>query len=116
VVPLSPRNHPPTGRYNGTHILAYVNGTLDNTADPARVADNPFAYPDPPRFPNGGIFKPPAGSGANLTLGANMVKHTDWPVKRLADTFFGRIGGFAVKGTAMTPSEIAALCVSASAA
>ena len=96
--------------YNGTHILAYVNGSLDSTDNPSQSDRNPFAYPNPPRFPNGGIYKPPPGQGANLTLGANMVKHTDWPVKHLSDTFIGLIGGFAVQASAMSPADLAALC------
>jgi len=97
--------------YNGTHIMAYVNGTLDNSFPSKQDDDrNPFAYPDPPRFPNGGIYQPPSGQGANLTLGANMVKHTDWPEKKLSDTFEGLIGGFAVQASAMSPQELTALC------
>ena len=57
--------------YNGTHIVALVNGTVDATQSTDH--DNPFAYPDPPTFPTGGIYTPPAGSGADLALGANII-------------------------------------------
>ena len=66
--------------YNGSDIMAFLNGTLDAAGSggggsggggggsSSGASDNPFAYPDAPAFPNGGIFTPPAGSGANLAL------------------------------------------------
>ena len=69
--------------YNGSDIMAFLNGTLDaagsdgggsgggggsGSSSSSGASDNPFAYPDAPAFPNGGIFTPPAGSGANLAL------------------------------------------------
>lgn len=56
--------------YDGKEIRAYVNGTLDATHGPGADADNPFAYPNPPSFPNGGIF---SGGHADFAMGANIV-------------------------------------------
>ena len=59
--------------YDGAAIRAYVNGTLDTNAtsvgpnpQAGSDPDNPFLYPNPPRFPNGGIFTPPTGGGAEV--------------------------------------------------
>ena len=46
--------------YDGVAIKAFVNGTLDSHG--ASDSNNPFRYPNPPKFPNGGIYRPPPGA------------------------------------------------------
>ena len=94
--------------YDGKSIKAYVNGTLD-----AKQGDsnNPFLYPNTPKFPKGGIFTPPAGVGANFSMGANFI-HDGGGIGsgHLGNEFVGLVGGFAVYNQSLEPGEIAALC------
>ena len=95
--------------YDGHAVRAYVNGTLDTNSsiDP----NNPFSLPDPPRFPNGGIFKPPAGGGANFSIGANFVHPGGGKgAAILSNKFVGLLGGFAVWDRALTRPEVAEVC------
>jgi hypothetical protein len=94
--------------YNGTAIVALLNGTLDTISTPA---NNPFKYPNPPSFPTGGIYTPPAGLGANLALGANFV-HPGGGTgpKVMSNKFSGRIGGFAIANRAMAGEEVRSFC------
>jgi hypothetical protein len=94
--------------YDGQSIKAYVNGTLDaKQGDP----NNPFLYPNPPKFPNGGIFTPHAGTGANFSMGANLI-HDGGGIGagHLGNEFVGLIGAFAVYNQSLESSEITALC------
>ena len=95
--------------YDGRSIKAYVNGTLDTkqSHDP----NNPFLYPNAPKFPNGGIFRPPAGAGANFSMGANFI-HDGGGIGsgHLGNEFVGLVGAFAVYNQSLEPSEISALC------
>ena len=50
--------------YDGKYVRAIVNGTVDDTA---HDSNNPFKLPNPPKFPNGGIFSPPPGAGGTQT-------------------------------------------------
>ena len=52
--------------YDGKAIRAYLNGSLDDETHLHFNGSslNPFLYPDPPVFPRGGIFSPPAGHPA----------------------------------------------------
>jgi hypothetical protein len=50
-----------------------VNGSVDSNS--SHDPNNPFQLPDPPKFPNGGIFTPPQGGGANFSLGAARRGH-----------------------------------------
>jgi len=96
--------------------MTAVNGTLDDAGVPSD-ADNPFAYPNPPAFPRGGIYAPPAGQGADFALGANWVHPGGGTGSRtLANFFSGRMGMFAVHSRALAPAEIAAACAAARAA
>ena len=74
--------------------------------------DNPFLYPNPPAFPNGGIFDPPnSTAGASLALGANLI-HIGGGVGPgvLGNRFAGRIGGFAVANAPLSSDDLLALC------
>ena len=95
--------------YDGRSIKAYVNGTLDTkqSHDP----NNPFPYPSPPKFPYGGIFRPPAGAGANFSMGANFIHDGGGTGSgHLGNEFVGLIGAFAVYNQSLEPGEISALC------
>lgn len=93
--------------YDGHFIRAYVNGSLDSTKSHAD-ADNPFAYPNPPHFPNGGIFD---DGHADLALGANIIKIPPVTGPRvLGNAFTGRIAGFAVHNVTLTAENIAEIC------
>eukprot|EP01043_Picozoa_sp_COSAG02_P015888 COSAG02_NODE_687_length_18478_cov_23.093476_8_plen_471_part_00 len=100
-----------TNTYDGESIKGYVNGTLD--AKQGHDANNPFLYPNPPKFPNGGIFTPPSGMGANFSMGANFI-HDGGGVGsgHLGNEFVGLLGAFAVYNRSLEPSEITALCES----
>ena len=109
--------------YNGTAILAYVNGAFDamgssksssssgSSSSSSSSNDNPFLYPHPPAFPNGGIHTPPYGTAAPLALGAKCV-HLGGGTGRatLANMFVGRVGGFAVANRALSAEEVARPC------
>lgn len=95
--------------YNGTHILAYVNGSLDSGEADTR---NPFAYPNTAKgFPTGGIFAPPLGGDANFSVGAHYI-HPGGGVgpSVIGNRYEGKIGMFAVYATALTVQELAQLC------
>ena len=98
--------------YDGEHIYAYVNGTLDSQHSSAGVdQNNPFAYPNPPSFPTGGSYTPPQGKGANFALGANFIHNgggTGTGV--LSNSFVGRIGGFVVAKEALARADIEQIC------
>jgi hypothetical protein len=101
--------------YDGLSIRAYVNGTLDNHGDNHYngTALNPFAYPNPPTFPNGGIFTPqPGHPAADFALGSNYVRHPPGSgIKKLTRVgFSGEIKGFAVWRTALSAAQLAAVC------
>lgn len=62
--------------YNGTHIQAFVNGTLDTTAADTR---NPLKYPDPAQgFPTGGTH----------SITAHPLACSRAPSKTLVSFFF----------------------------
>lgn len=109
TVLLPGRWHCVANTYDGRSIKAYVNGTLDTLSD--HDHNNPFLYPDPPKFPNGGIFTPSAGTGANFSLGANLI-HKGGGVGpgHLGNKFVGLMGAIAVYNQSLEPSEIFALC------
>ena len=98
--------------YDGDRIYAYVNGTLDSKQHSSGVdPDNPFAYPNPPSFPVGGIYTPPQGKGANFALGANYIHEGGGTGSgELSNSFVGRIGGFVVAKDALAPSDIMQIC------
>jgi hypothetical protein len=123
--------------YNGSAILAYVNGTLDvgsnisgagasaaaagdggssvrrgrGGGDGTNYPNNPFLYPNPPAFPNGGIYTPPYGTGAPLALGANFIHPGGGTGNAtMGNHFEGRVGGFAVANEALSAEEVAAVC------
>lgn len=98
--------------YDGVVIKAFVNGTLDSkgTSD----ANNPFRYPDPPEFPNGGIYRPPPGhAGADFALGANFIHpHGGNGEGVLGNIFHGRIHAFSVHAEALDAKTISTICAS----
>ena len=103
------RWHCIAGVYDAVHIRAYVNGTLD--APHGGDGDNPFAYPHPPRFPTGGIYRPPAGQGSPLALGANMIHPGGGEGPGvLGNHFVGWIRDFAVYDQALRGEAVAAAC------
>ena len=95
--------------YDGTDVRAYVNGTVDSASstDP----NNPFLYPNPPQFPNGGIFVPPADGGADFSMGANFI-HKGGGVGPglLGNTFIGLLGSFAVYNDSLSQQDVLAAC------
>ena len=95
--------------YDGKEILAYVNGTVDTAS--ATDPNNPFMYPNPPKFPNGGIFTPPKGGGANFSMGANFI-HNGGGIGpgRLGNKFVGLLGAYSVYNDALSAAEIATAC------
>ena len=96
--------------YDGRSIKAFVNGSLDTEAG-GHDSNNPFVYPDPPRYPHGGIFTPPFGGGANFSMGANLI-HDGGGVGsgHLGNEFVGLLGAFAVFNRSLEPAELGALC------
>ena len=103
--------------YDGTSIAAFVNGSLDvvSGADKAGkpAVHNPFRYPDPPRYPQGGIFHPPPGQGADFDVGAHITCPTGGTAcgtGSLENFFRGRIGGVAVYGVALSADELRRVC------
>jgi hypothetical protein len=90
--------------YNGTHIAAYVNGTLAPNG-----SANPFFYP-------GGIYSPEREGqpGSPFTVGANNVSTTppacSTGTPRLSNQWTGWVGGVAVWDTAVQPSLMPTLC------
>ena len=76
AVGFIPRWHCVANIYDGKAVRAYVNGSLDSnvsvsagtSTSTSTDPNNPFPLPNPPKFPNGGIFKPPAGGGARRPL------------------------------------------------
>ena len=98
--------------YDGERIYAYVNGTLDSKQRSSGVdPDNPFAYPNPPSFPVGGIYTPPQGKGADFALGANYIHEGGGTGGgELSNSFVGRIGGFVVAKDALAHSDIKQIC------
>lgn len=88
--------------YNGSHIQAYVNGSLVDNG-----GDNPFHYP-------GGIFSPEARGtrGADFDVGCNTVTPgggtAGWPV--WANTWLGQLGGLAVFAKGLPQTEIMSVC------
>ena len=104
--------------YDGAAIRAYVNGTLDPNAtsvgpnpQAGSDPDNPFLYPNPPRFPNGGIFTPPTGGGANFSMGANFI-HDGGGIGPglMGNKFVGLVGAFAVYNESMSAAQLTAVC------
>jgi hypothetical protein len=99
--------------YDGHAVRAYVNGTLDaasNGSDP----NNPFKLPNPPKFPNGGIYRPPPGAGANFSIGANFIHPGGGKgAEVLSNKFVGLLGGFAVWDSALSQRQIAEVCAAA---
>lgn len=85
--------------YNGTHIMAYTNGTAH-----AAIA-NPFPLA-------GGIFSPEASgrAGAEFGVGANFINVTAGAPRTLANRFRGRLGGLAVFDAALSQPDVAAVC------
>mmetsp|Transcript_22266 Transcript_22266/g.58160 ORF Transcript_22266/g.58160 Transcript_22266/m.58160 type:complete len:302 (-) Transcript_22266:653-1558(-) len=102
--------------YNSTDILAYVDGELDNHGD-SGDRHNPFKYPDPPKFPIGGIFTPPPGGGADFAVGSHLI-HPGGGVgpSTLGQVFHGELAGLAVFDTALSAAEMRTLCGPSSAA
>lgn len=98
--------------YDGAEIRAFVNGTLDATRSGSSDNNNPFRYPDPPRFPNGGIYRPPAGEpGADFALGANFIHPGGGNGNaELGNSFHGRIHAFSVHAEALDSKTISAIC------
>jgi len=93
--------------YDGARIRAYVNGSLDGGPE------NPFLYPDPPKYPTGGIFAPPEGEGADFGLGANFIHPGGGSGPgRLDNMFSGYMRGFAVHDVALSGAELAEICAS----
>lgn len=109
VSPLTPGNwHCVANVYNGTDIMAYVNGSLDAH----QGSRNPLAYPDAAAgFPVGGIYVPPAGAGCDFALGANLI-HPGGGVGPavLGNTWQGRLAGFGVYDSALSPAELKTIC------
>lgn len=98
--------------YDGKKIQAFVNGTLDTSPDSGKPGlENPFQYPDPPRYPTGGIFTPPPGGGANFSLGANYI-HQGGGVGPgfLSNKFVGLLGAYTVFDRALEAAELRELC------
>ena len=96
--------------YDGVAIKAFVNGTLDSKDNSDH--NNPFMYPDPPQFPNGGIYQPSDGQpGPDFALGANFIHiggGTGTPV--LGNIFHGRIHAFSVHSEALDAKIITTIC------
>jgi len=90
--------------YNGTHIMAYVNGTFIANGDA-----NPYYYP-------GGIYSPEANDavGAEFAVGANMVNKTVGSPPVYSNRFKGKIGGVVVFDTPLSQQEVASVCAEAS--
>jgi len=90
--------------YNGTHIAAYVNGTMAPNGDA-----NPFYYP-------GGIYSPErAGQpGSPFTVGANNISSTppacSTGVPVLSNLWEGWVGGVAVWNASLAPADIPTVC------
>jgi hypothetical protein len=98
--------------YDGKAVRALVNGTLD--APTSGDTRNPLAYPDPPQFPKGGIFKPPPGEGAGFALGANLIHPGGGTgAATLGNKFVGLMGGLAVYDTALAAAEVSSACAAA---
>ena len=98
--------------YDGVAVRAWVNGTLDNRSGPQGLDPrNPFLYPNPPTFPNGGIFEPPHGGGADFALGYNLI-HSGGGVgpAEIGNAFVGVIGGIAIHNVSLGGEEILAIC------
>lgn len=88
--------------YNGTHIVAYVNGSLVENG-----RDNPFFYP-------GGIYAPEAAGkeGAEFGVGANAITPGGgtggWPT--WANAWEGLVGGLAVFGQGLSVAQVREVC------
>eukprot|EP00040_Diaphanoeca_grandis_P039957 m.260737 g.260737 ORF g.260737 m.260737 type:complete len:300 (+) comp40529_c0_seq1:93-992(+) len=104
--------HCVSNTYDAQQISAYVNGTLDsNRTSPTPDPNNPFLYPNPPKFPNGGIFTPPKGQGAAFTVGSNVVHVGGGSGPgHIANKYKGLIGGLVVYDTALSQSDVATVC------
>ena len=95
--------------YDGKDVLAIVNGTVDTSK--LVPSNNPFALPNPPKYPNGGIFRPPAGGGANFSMGAKFIHHGGGKgAGVLGNKFTGIVGAFSVYDVALQPSQVGAVC------
>jgi hypothetical protein len=98
--------------YDGASIRAYLNGSLDDWLHPRFNGSdlNPFRYPEPPTFPLGGIFAPPAGHpAADIAFGANFINHGHGKVLS-SGGFRGTLHGYAVWGDALAPVQIKQAC------
>lgn len=87
--------------YNGTHITAYVNGTLAQNG-----AFNPYPL-------TGGIYQPANGAyGAEFGVGANQVtlNHTAGNPPVWHNLFTGFLGGLAVWNVSLDAAQVAAAC------
>jgi hypothetical protein len=86
--------------YDGTNIIAYVNGSFAGNG-----GDNPYHYP-------GGIYSPEAAGqpGAEFGVGANYVNKTAGGPPVLSNTFRGRVGGIAVFAEPLSQTEVAQVC------
>ena len=86
--------------YNGTHIIASVNGTALPNGDA-----QPFFYP-------GGLFSPEAAGreGAEFAVGANVINVSVGSPPVWSNTFRGDIGGLAVYAEGLPVDDIARVC------
>lgn len=86
--------------YNGTHIIAYVNGTLALNGNA-----NPYYYP-------GGIYNPEIlhQPGAEFGVGANVVNQTVNSPPVASNRFSGKLGGLVVFAEPLSQADVAAVC------
>lgn len=89
--------------YNGTHISAYLNGTLQSNG-----ASNPYPL-------TGGIYSPESAGtpGAEFGVGANQVNETVGAPPIWSNVFRGSLGGLGVWSQAFTQEQVAAACAGA---
>ena len=98
--------------YDGKAIRAYLNGSLDDETHLHFNGSslNPFLYPDPPVFPRGGIFSPPAGHpAADIAFGANFINHGHGKVLS-SGGFRGTLRSYAVWAEALSAAQISEAC------
>lgn len=86
--------------YNGSHIIAYLNGTLHDNG-----RDNPYYYPD-------GIFSPESSGreGAEFGVGANYVNKTAGGPPVLSNVMAGYLGGLAVFSQPLQQADVSTVC------